>query len=340
MRHLALSLGLGITILAPCLVADGYHTPFRSKKELTSWWHTVTGDAPVGPTSGQRVESRREEGCYRPHLPKPYRQGLSRLFETLKYLHGQNVIKREFPDLTGQQMISIQGAVISLLIEQGALVVPSVLGEWSLEVRFPGAAGEGAKIDSYVKRHLREYVADCRLQIQELEKALEEARTASEAEAIKGKIQHIRDGLRSESMEGIRKQLSLTLRNGGLLESREYRRMLETVLTGIGEPALHCLFEGAEDVEVEVREGCNELIDDILERALRKASGKTLIQSRIPLLFSMAVSRYEDNRKAAFDRLEWLTGKKRLGEDLEAWRKYLSEEYAPELKDRLAEIGR
>lgn len=327
---LALSLGA-----APGLARlDGYHTPFRTRQELQTWWNTVSGRP--GPVSGQRKDAQGEGDCTAAFLPKTYRQGLARLFETLKFLHGQNVIKREFPDLTGQQMTSIRGAVIRLLIEQGERVVPSVLGEWVLEVRFPGRREEDAKIDSYVRRHLREYVADCRLQIQELEDELAKVEAAQEAERIKSKIQHVRSGLQSDNMEQLRSQLAQQLRRAGLLESTEYRQMLETVLVSIGAPALPCLFEASEDVEPEVREGAQKIIDRVLDDLLRLGtSGELQIKARLPKIVRGLSSRYEDNRRATFKRLAWITGKRKVPDDETAWRRFLAEEFAPELKDLL-----
>jgi hypothetical protein len=327
-------------LLAGPTSADGFHTPFRSVEELRQWWTTRRASFPgaATPRPGQVASASEARPCSVAGVPAQVREALAEILQTLRFFHAENVIKREYPDITGKAIGSVQDEIVRVLTDFGEPGLPYLLQEMRFEINDSrDGAWSRDKAELLARRTVQQYFEASLDRIRKLEAELAATSDQDETRRLIASIEHAKGGIDLVSLRSL--ESSLREQYAGLRPRKDYVRSLETVVRGLEVRAVPCLLVALWESGDEARKRFEGLLVESVRKGLaveREPGWRTaLLRRSLPDLVALLESEVDDVRDTGAECLLLLTGK-RFGTDAERWFEFLSDTYAPEMAEAMA----
>ncbi len=333
---LALGLIALLGILPGELQADGYHTPFRSVRELKRWWTTQQAEFPglTTPRPDQANRPPREvRECSPGSVPGEVRKAMDELLQVLRFFHAENVIRTEFPSITGKSIGSVHDEIKRIIGGLGEIGLPYLLQEIQIEIaqkNKPRWTPERAA--SLAQRTARDYYDAALEKIGRLEEDLTAETDPEKIATLIRKIEHLKVGIDLRSLQGL--EARLTVQYQTLRPRKKYLASLLDIVKDMGVTACGCLISTLPAASTNAR----RILTPLLVGAVRKgvsAKGepgwRTSHLKRLLPSFLVLLEAESDDLVSASAECLFLLTKRRYGNDVEQWTAYLTGSFAPEI---------
>lgn len=334
-----LLLGVLLTSVAwgSTALGDGYHTPFRNAREVKVWWTTQQADFPTSSTPALQGEKDSVRPCTPGSVPPQIRRAMGELLQTLRFFHAENVIKTEFPSITGKSFTSVHDQITKTLTDVGETGLPYLLQELGHEFeesKRPRWTPEKAQL--LARRTTREYYEAALDRIQVFEGRLKDEDDPERVETLISGIEHIKSSIELRNLHALQSRLLTQYQS--LRPRKKYKESLLKVVKALDVRACHCLLVAIPSAGKIAKERFQTLLVTAVRNGVRargEPGWRTASLKRILPHFLEALETDDQDFAQTVAECLYLLTERRYGTNVELWRDFLSETFAPELAPAL-----